>query len=323
MFGSAILDVVAGVVFAFLGVSLAASALTEALSSALQWRQNTLLAGVQALLNDQAFTGLAQDLFNHSLVNPLADGTATSVAKLTAKPAYIESANFAMALVDVLRKPPIKPSLVQGAQGEVAERSLSDAVASIPNAQIRQTLQTLLTQSNNEEAAFKAKLANWFDASMARVSGGYKRHTQLVSLCVALAVALMLNIDALHISAALWRQPSLAAALAASVATVTQAPSGNGVATQTPKLASAKQVLDELDKSTLIGWNGVSFSGENPATASGAVSLLSKLLGWAIVAGASLFGAPFWFDTLQRITQLRGVGGGAGVQQRTNERPPA
>jgi uncharacterized membrane protein YedE/YeeE len=40
------------------------------------------------------------------------------------------------------------------------------------------------------------------------------------------------------------------------------------------------------------------------------------LIGWLIVAGAALFGAPFWFDTLQRITQLRGVGGGAGLQDR-------
>jgi hypothetical protein len=32
------------------------------------------------------------------------------------------------------------------------------------------------------------------------------------------------------------------------------------------------------------------------------------LLGWIIAAGAALFGAPFWFDVLQRFVQLRGTG---------------
>jgi hypothetical protein len=29
---------------------------------------------------------------------------------------------------------------------------------------------------------------------------------------------------------------------------------------------------------------------------------------WIIVAGSALFGASFWFDILQRLTNLRGTG---------------
>ncbi len=35
---------------------------------------------------------------------------------------------------------------------------------------------------------------------------------------------------------------------------------------------------------------------------------LPALPGLPITAIASLFGAPFWFDLLQRLTQLRGTG---------------
>jgi hypothetical protein len=35
---------------------------------------------------------------------------------------------------------------------------------------------------------------------------------------------------------------------------------------------------------------------------------LVKLLGWLMTALAALFGAPFWFDTLQRFVSLRGTG---------------
>jgi hypothetical protein len=32
------------------------------------------------------------------------------------------------------------------------------------------------------------------------------------------------------------------------------------------------------------------------------------VLGWVITALATLFGAPFWFDTLQQIIRLKGSG---------------
>jgi hypothetical protein len=41
MFNSVIIDVAIGLILSFLAVSLAASAITEAISSALQWRQAT------------------------------------------------------------------------------------------------------------------------------------------------------------------------------------------------------------------------------------------------------------------------------------------
>jgi|ERR1700722_9317497 hypothetical protein len=91
MFNSVIIDVAIGLILSFLAVSLAASAITEAISSALQWRQATLLDGVKALLNDQNFDGLALQLYNHALVNPLASGAAKTVQDLTSKPSYIDS----------------------------------------------------------------------------------------------------------------------------------------------------------------------------------------------------------------------------------------
>jgi hypothetical protein len=33
-----------------------------------------------------------------------------------------------------------------------------------------------------------------------------------------------------------------------------------------------------------------------------------QMMGWAVTATAALFGAPFWFDLLQRLVQLRGTG---------------
>jgi hypothetical protein len=316
MFGSVILDVGVGVMLAFLGVSLAASALTEALNSWRQTRQATLIKGVQALLNDPAFCGLARDLFNHALVNPLSDGTARDVAHLTAKPAYIRSSDFAAALVDIIKS---SPSMLFDPSQDAAmapmfapvappkpEKTLNEAVNEIEDLQIRQTLRALLTSAGGEEVAFQLAVGRWFDSGMERVSGAYKRNAQLSTVCIALLVAMVLNIDGLHITTVLWQRPVLAQGL----------PAGTEVA------APATDYLLRLEQSTLIGWQGFGGSDRDPRAPGGNIAgFLGMILGWLIVAGASLFGAPFWFDTLQRITQLRGEGGGEGIQNKQTVAP--
>jgi hypothetical protein len=84
MFGSTVLDLAIGLIFTFLMISLVASAVTEGLASMLSWRANTLLQGVKDLLNDHQFNGLALAVYNHDLVNPRFNGSATSEKQLTA-----------------------------------------------------------------------------------------------------------------------------------------------------------------------------------------------------------------------------------------------
>ena len=285
MFGSTVLDVVTAVVFIFLGVSLAASAITEAIASTLKLRHDTLRAGVGDLLNDPDFTGLARTLYAHALVNPLSKG----LDDLKTRPAYIHGASFALALLDILKHPPDAAS----------PPSLDAAVTGIADPQLRQVVQTLLRQAAGEEAALKDSLAAWFDSAMERVSGTYKRNVQWISFVVAFIVAALLNADVLHAGQAVWQNPSLTAGLSAAV-------SGHD-------MPSVQQALDRLDASSLLGWSG--WTVQRAETDAGGDAL--TVLGWAISAAAALFGAPFWFDSLQRIAWIKGVG------ERATRRPDA
>ena len=56
----------------------------------------------------------------------------------------------------------------------------------------------------------KAELVAWFDNAMDRVSGWYKRWTQLIGFIVALIMAAGLNIDTIKVADTLWTQPKLA-----------------------------------------------------------------------------------------------------------------
>src|SRR5260221_1972942 len=104
MFSSTILDVAVGLIFAFLAVSLVASAATEALASILNWRGKTLLDGVQSVLNDKDLSGLAHEIYNHALTNPTSDGTTAVKANPDVMPSYIDPKLFAGALIDVIKK---------------------------------------------------------------------------------------------------------------------------------------------------------------------------------------------------------------------------
>ncbi|HWK44741.1 MAG TPA: hypothetical protein VNT30_08460 [Stellaceae bacterium] len=274
MFNSTILDVIVGLVFTFLAISLAVSTITEGLSSALNWRANTLLSGIKSLMNDQQFSGLALDLYNHSLVNPLSAGQATGEADLAVKPSYIGSAAFAGALIDAIQK------------RQAAGASLQQAIDTISDPQIKQGLQRLYTQAGGELDRFHTEVATWFDSSMNRLSGTYKRRVQVVTFAVALLVAGVLNIDALHVAKTLWQQPTLA----------------NSISLPGQQTIAVLATLDGL--SLPIGWT--------PATRSARLgdplSAATMVLGWLIVAVAALFGAPFWFDALQHLVQLRSTG---------------
>lgn len=279
MFNSVIIDVAIGLVLSFLAVSLAASAITEAISSAMKWREATLLDGVKALLNDPNFTGIARELYNHALVNPLATGTAKTIQDLTNKPAYINSRGFALALYDTL-----SANASPGA-------SPDDIIGKITDPQLKSAMTALWTASSKNVDAFKHNIGEWFDSSMNRLSGWYKRRTQLVSFAVALAIAVVFNVNALYLSAEIWTHP---AAMADLGALHLQDDRDHAV-------EDTAKILGALEPQYLVGW----VKGPMPDNLQ---AWFIALTSWTLVAASTLFGASFWFDILQRIVQLRGTG---------------
>jgi hypothetical protein len=277
MFGSVILDLAIGLMFTFLVISLITSAATEAAASALRWRANTLLDGVKALLNDPQFNGLALDIYNHDLVNPRADGTAGSQQELKAKPSYINPQQFASALLDVA-------GLSPGSDVQTLQNKIN---TTITDGQLKTMLNGCVARAGRNLNRVNDEIAAWFDNGMDRVSGVYKRKTQLWSFFIALGIAIVLNVDTITIAESLWKEPML----------MKQLP-------QLPAGETAAQAWTQFNDLRLpFGWRR-DLSNE-------LLKFPNWLLipfGWLITAVATLFGAPFWFDTLQRFVQLRGAG---------------
>jgi hypothetical protein len=349
MFNSTILDVIIGLVFCFASVALFVSAISEFVASALKLRHKTLLTGIQKLLNDPQGTGLVKTLYEHAMINPLAlyvpptaavpgpqeraAAAAPAAAPLPPRPveptwpawakrqipAYISSRDFAHALLDIIQSGPGRYADIGAAiAGEIADP------------QLRQALLGIATRAQGRIDKFTDGVADWFDNSMDRLSGSYKRRMQMWTFVVGFATAAVFNIDAFYVLGQLWERPALAAAitsqggteLVAAVAASEKAAAQAGVAgaeAASPPAAGAsapksgaiptRELIDRLD--TLpVGWGQKraypAWDSARPWAFLG--FYLSFVVGLAITASSAVFGAPFWFDLLQRLIQIRGTG---------------
>ena len=269
MLGSTVLEVAIGLTFCYASVALIVSTVQEALASAMRLRARTLLDGIKTMLNDPNFTALARALYAHALVNPHGDGQPGDDRSLSAKPSYIEPAHFALALVDVIQTVP----------GNCQQ--LGRDIEAVGDPQVRRALRAIYHRADGEMKAFQDGVAGWFDSAMERVSGAYKRRSLLVSLLLSLLLAILFNIDSIHLFRTLWQHPALTAQLGAVPA------------------ALDARTLDAL-WTLPIGWNSF------PPVLNQDFLLMAA--GWVLTASTALFGAPFWFDLLQRLVQMRGTG---------------
>lgn len=101
MFSSSILEVAIGMIFVYLFISLICSAINEGIASLINKRGKNLFEGVKNLLNDPTFTGLAQQLYTHGLVDGISQ-EAANPAKPNRLPSYIPANTFALALLDII-----------------------------------------------------------------------------------------------------------------------------------------------------------------------------------------------------------------------------
>jgi len=275
MFNCTALEVAIGLIFCYASVAFIVSSTNEAIASFLRLRSTTLLDGVKSLLNDPNFDGLALNVYNHALVSHHDQGNADSAEDIKNKPSYIDPKHFAVALIDNIQTVP----------GDFAQ--LSKDIDAIQDPQIKKLLQGIYGRAAGQIENVHTEVAAWFDAGMDRLSGNYKRRSQLYCFIIALVIAAIFNVDSFYLFKTLWLHPTIVSGI-----------SGTAQWTDVP--------WQEF-MSLPVGW-GNSTSIE---TAVRSISA-TQLLGWLVTASATLFGAPFWFDLLQKLVRLRGTGNKPG-----------
>lgn len=287
MFNSQVLEVAAGLVFVYLVLSVAASEIKEGIAWAFGLRSKMLESGIRNMLADPDNI-LTAKLFAH----PLIAGT----AQAGSKPSYISSRNFALALYDTLFP-----------QVQTSPKTFDDLrtmIRQLPDSPARATLLGLVSTGQGDIEAARKRVENWFDDSMERVSGWYKRRAQVIVAAGGLVLCAFFNADTLMIIRELWADQSLRAAVTASAEERIKQPA----VSDDQRKALLYSISDDIRTAdaTPIGWKP---SDGKVAEIRGIPvdcrQWLKKILGILITTIAVAMGAPFWFDTLNKIINLR------------------
>lgn len=313
--GAPVVGVAIGLMFTYLIMALVVSSINEIIAGAFQWRGTYLRKGIAVLLSVAPGTAFAwrgvgewllahftraepklpshlaespdaqrlRDVLNH----PLLKGNPAGL------PSYVPARDFSTALLDTLRDGSASPVFSQ----------VEKTISTLPDGDIKRILTAFVRDAAGDLDKLRARIETWFNDAMDRLSGIYKRNSQIFLLALGLLAAIVINVDSVHLATSLWSQPDERAKI------VAQVQSQLGQENQNPDLGKALKQLDSLPLP--IGRAvGASFFGEPAGDHQSGWCGWNwwTLLGWAITAVAVSLGAPFWFGLLQNIMNLRNAG---------------
>ncbi len=161
----------------------------------------------------------------------------------------------------------------------------------------------------------RSALALWYDSQMERVAGRYKRDAQIMLFVFGCVVATILNIDTLAVTHALVAQPALRAWASGDARKIASA---SDVDTPLAGQASKANYDEARDHGLPIGFTCLNAAGKNfddiltdckkNLAEQGQYDWVLKIVGLLLTGLAVSFGAPFWFDLLCKLANLRNSG---------------
>ena len=313
MLQSAAIEVAVGLIFVYFLFSLVCSKVNEYVASAFRWRARGLEEAIGKLLDDPAGAAApisSSTFFEEPTIKALVDPSHRRPVvtwllrrhETTAKvPSYLASATFAGVVSRML-----------GADNAQA----ASAIAGLPESHpLKKPLADMLARAGTDVDRFRASLERFFDNAMDRVSGWYKRRVQKFLTFYAVGVAVLFNVDTIAIATTLWTQPTVRASmveLAENATTTTTAAPKKGAPTTATTQAPvdpkkvAEQIRDEVG--VPLGWKIDTKPWDLHRDWGLVGRVLVRIAGLLVTVLALTLGAPFWFDVLNKISQLRSAG---------------
>jgi hypothetical protein len=299
-----VLEVAIGLSFTYLLLALVTTTITEWISRIRNARGQVLVQGISQLVGEPEDGPVTTAILDHPLIKPLGQPKGDRKQRV---PSYIPAPLFSRALADIT-----SPER----QARIAEEKSTPKVTT----QLQDALQALRTgpELRTRENVTVDPVAEWYEAHMERVSGWYKRHTQTVVLLLSIAITLFTNANTVGLAQRLWTDAPLREAVIESAKTrLQQGPPIQAVEYEDPLTPKpTKPLATENDNSNrvlpeeqellenMLGWSGERARYESNR----GWWIASHMLGWLISAFAISLGAPFWFDTLNKLMNIRSAG---------------
>ncbi|MCU1293952.1 MAG: hypothetical protein JWP08_2802 [Bryobacterales bacterium] len=310
MFGSDILDVAVGLIFLFLLLSLICSSIKEAIETVLKYRARFLHEGIKELLRDGNRSDLVDAFYRHPIINALFRGE-FNPRRLGNLPSYIPAKAFSIALLDILNPAATVPEGVAlpGAAGDsqpVAQ--LRATVLKVANPSVRSAILPLIDAAGNDIDRVRRNIEEWYNGVMDRVSGWYKRRTQIIIAAVAFGIAVLMNVDAIGIARYLYTDQLQRSVIVGRAEIAAKGNAGD----QKVELADPLGWI-KTQGGIPVGWVMTAEPGQSQEEfehdwrkrPSSLQSWFLKIAGILFTTFAVSLGAPFWFDVLNRVMVIR------------------
>lgn len=314
------LDVLIGLIVIYLVLGLACTIINEWIDATLHVRAAQLRKSIVTMLANGDEKPLTASFFNHPMVKSLKRETNFLFFSRQDSPTYLSSRVFRETLFSILQDAVAgKPIVVDGTFEE-----LENSLHQLPESNIKTQLLTLASEAKrttqnatDRMAAFQTAIDKWFDESMERTSDWFKRRVQLWTFFSGIFFCAILNVDTLKIAQYLWQNPEARAAYVQAATKIVQQTSSDSVVLNSLKkqlssgdslhIAQAKRHLDSLTANirTQLAQGTSLPLGWETEQASGGAYWLKKLAGLIISIGAVSAGAPFWFDMLKNVMNIR------------------
>ena len=364
MFNNTVLEVFIGLVFIYLLYSLLATILQEMMSRWLSLRTHNLTYAIRVMLEDreeeepgwglckllgryfksQLFIirhffvpfprkTFARAFYNHPNIKYLGE------SEWKRKPAYLRPETFSQTVIQLLRGEEYDASQPQinyiedalfRKKNFTARINGRDETIVIGEETLRH-LRDLFFNAQRDADRFKVMLEDWFNETMERAAGWYKRTVQFTLLLIGFVLALWFNIDTIAIYKLLSIDKDAREQMV-QLATANKDKYGAMIKDMGLVSAGSQQVETDSAGKQVIHIRDTMFVSDKVLTATmdslmrdgeKAQYLFSvsekyqgdhpKALGWLLTALAISLGAPFWFDLLNKLIQLRSTGAKPGT----------
>jgi hypothetical protein len=290
MFNSTILDVVVGLIFVYLLLAVICSTINEWVAAKFDFRAKNLKAAISQMLDRQpqkegdTDTNWFLNKFNaHPLIAAMHD---QRKPKDEGHPSYLPSRAFATAVMDL-----VTPTQA----GTISFHDLQKGIEALPPGDVRTTLLAVIQNADEDITKAQKHIETWFDDTMERVGGWYKSKMQIWTIVIAVVLTISANADTIRMTRILWRNPTVRAQIVES----SKIRAGESAGSTTPANAHELSEIDDL-----LGWGGHDTSNSEECWR----IWLLKILGLFLTIVAVSLGAPFWFDLLNKVVNLRNAG---------------
>lgn len=301
-----VLGVAIGIVLICLLLSIIASHVRE-VAAALTAKRAIMLEG--AILKMVGDPVIYQKFVGHPLIETISFARMRLFGKGTPRanrprPTYIPSPLFTRVLLVSLAE-------IQG----LKTTDVTTIVAGLPaDSPLREKLSAIILGIEHDSAACVSAIEQWYDGTMDRVNGLYKRHTQAWLLGLGMVLAVVFNANLFNITQRLWTSQD---ARDAVTATAQMYSCKGDQPCPLPSYETARNdIQHNLGAELPLGYDldyiqrywKAGADPDHKGVAAIASHWAFNFVGWVLTAIAVSLGAPFWFDLLNKLVNLRIAG---------------